>query len=156
MSILSLTKYHPLKNNSFTPQPDNHLAHTPYTHIHSQHPNKCAPTPTYSYTLTNTQQRVKRHHRVSTDLSSFPLGVPTNLSVSPFALSPWLSMTIIAPIILKLTYREERMAADWWMETEKPAAWQIPQFFIHHTAWPSLLCCISMETNRLLGPGYSR
>lgn len=65
-------------------------------------------------------------------------------------------MIIIAPIILKLTEREDRVAAGWWMETKKSAARQITQFFIHHTGWPSLLCCISMETNRLLGLGYSQ
>ena len=71
LSELSLIKYHPLKNNSFTPQPGSHLAHAhtrthTYTHTrtHTHTVNKCVSTPTC--TLANTQQRVKRHHCIST------------------------------------------------------------------------------------------
>lgn len=64
-------------------------------------------------------------------------------------------MIMIALIILKQNDGEDKVAAGWQMETEKPTARQITQSFTHHTAWLSLLCCISTETNGLLGWGYS-
>lgn len=91
LSILSQIKYHPLKNNSFTPQPGSYLAHR-HTHAHT-HPNKCTPTPLYSYKMTNTQQRVKSRSGKSTILLllSFELlRLTANLYGSSFALSPSL------------------------------------------------------------------
>lgn len=95
LSILSQIKYHPLKSNSFTPQPGSYLAHR---HAHTQtqahtHPNKCTPTPLYSYKMTNTQQRVKSRSGKSTILLllSFELlRLTANLYGSSFALSPSL------------------------------------------------------------------
>lgn len=95
LSILSQIKYHPLKNNSFTPQPGSYLAHR-HTHAQTQahaHPNKCTPTPLYSYKMTNTQQRVKSRSGKSTILLllSFELlRLTANLYGSSFALSPSL------------------------------------------------------------------
>lgn len=43
LSVLSLIKYHPLKNNSFTPQPGSHLAYTP-TRIHTTSKQMCTHT----------------------------------------------------------------------------------------------------------------
>lgn len=95
LSILSQIKYHPLKNNSFTPQPGSYLAHR-HTHTQTQahtHPNKCTPTPLYSYKMTNTQQRVKSRSGKSPILLllSFELlRLTANLYGSSFALSPSL------------------------------------------------------------------
>lgn len=95
LSILSQIKYHPLENNSFTPQPGSYLAHR-HTHTQTQahtHPNKCTPTPLYSYKMTNTQQRVKSRSGKSTILLllSFELlRLTANLYGSSFALSPSL------------------------------------------------------------------
>ena len=56
-------------------------------------------------------------------------------------------MIIIALIIFKLTEREDMVAAGWWMKNCCKANNSV------HTAWSSWLCCISMETNGLLGWG---
>lgn len=65
-------------------------------------------------------------------------------------------MIIIALIILNFTERGDGMAA--WLaaeDRENQLQGKITQSFIQHSARPSLLCCISTETNGLLGRGYS-
>lgn len=67
LSELSLIKYHPLKNNSFTPQPGSHLAHArTRTHTYTHGEQMCIHTHMHTCKYTAESKETSLHiYRIS-------------------------------------------------------------------------------------------
>lgn len=148
MSVISLIKHHPLNNNSFTPQPGSHLAHTRSSNMQTNlrsHPQSFAHTHTKKY-------KAGSQETCNTSTTSLPSEPHYKALVPLFELSSSFSDNSCTDNIKTQQGRRQGSCrlADGNRETSCKA-----NTAAHHTDWPASSCCISMDTNGLLGHGRS-